>query len=64
VRFGVQGVRAAFPLLSERAVVPASELSGETHSVETVVTVLNDAALWTRERIADWVETVEAEAGL
>lgn len=30
-------------------------------SVFEVVTHLNDNHLWSRERIADWVETVEAE---
>lgn len=46
-----------FPVLCGEAPHP---ISGETLRVLTIVRVLNDEHRWTREQIADWVETLEA----
>lgn len=47
-----------WPLLSEMAAHPVTLW---TRSVWDVVTSMNDIFGWTREQIADWVETIERE---
>ena len=37
-------------------------ITGESHVLFGVIRELNDNHEWTRERIADWVETIEAQA--
>lgn len=36
-------------------------LTGDTHSLWSVIINLNDIHHWTRERIADWVETLDID---
>lgn len=47
----------AFPILSKRVTVPEK---GHERSLWYAISLeLNDSCRWTRERIADWVETIE-----
>lgn len=48
-----------WPVLSVRAVHPLSQLR---QSVWATITEINDLDGWTREEIADWVESVERES--
>lgn len=36
-------------------------ITGDTHSLWSVIISLNDGHHWTRERIADWVETLDID---
>lgn len=55
--------RNLFPLLTEIVEHPAS--SGHGHyRVWFIIVRLNNDYGWTRERIADWVETIEAQQEL
>lgn len=45
-----------FPILGTNATCP---VSGRLMAVATLILCLNDVHLWTREQIADWVETIE-----
>ncbi len=49
-------VRRRFPIVKQRAVHP---IAGTSASIEDIITSLSDWWAWTRERIADWVETIE-----
>lgn len=49
---------ARFPILARRVKNPVTH---RTDAMITVVFHLNDGDRWTREHIADWVETVERE---
>jgi hypothetical protein len=49
-----------FPILREYAWHPLEIRDAERH-IEQIVFDLNDSAEWTREQIADWVATVEAQ---
>jgi hypothetical protein len=58
-------IKGAFPLLAKDAYYPGAAAKFRAYrQVGACVTSLNDGERWTREAIADWVETVEAEAGL
>lgn len=48
------------PILRMAATCPASEWCRVCHCVYDVIIHLNDEHRWTREAIADWVETIEA----
>lgn len=50
-------VRERFPVLGAAATHPLQ--GNEPRTVEGVIWNLNDSSGWTREQIADWVETVE-----
>lgn len=52
------GTAEAFPILALR-VVPPFESTKRTWCVRAAGMALNDEHRWTRERIADWVETIE-----
>lgn len=49
-------LKARFPVLTR---VVASPLGGDVRNVISQIIVLNDDAGWTREAIANWVETIE-----
>ena len=36
-------------------------MTGDTHSLWSIIINLNDSHHWTRERIADWVETLDID---
>lgn len=56
-------VAATFPvMLNPLQKCPACNRRHVVHNVGDVVSHLNDFHLWTREQIADWVETVEPRA--
>lgn len=52
--------RARFPILSKMVVNPSTE-AGTAMRLYLVIMHLNDFAKWTRERIAAWVATLEAQ---
>lgn len=60
-RYGVNyiGLTERYPLLTERVVSP---MRSAGTSVESAIIHLNDHGGWTREQIADWVETLEARS--
>lgn len=51
-----------FPLLAVKLPYPMAHVNGGVLmlKVESIIVHLNDQKRWTRERIADWVEGVEA----
>ena len=54
----------SFPI-SEREMPMPSELQekyGKVSRISRTIWLLNDICKWSREAIADWVETIEAEA--
>ncbi|HXJ11752.1 MAG TPA: hypothetical protein VNH19_05710 [Candidatus Limnocylindrales bacterium] len=53
-----QTLTSAFPLLPQFVPHPHSAFRGRRMSLDTIVPCLNDNG-WTRERIADWVQTIE-----
>lgn len=56
-----------FPLLAQRVPIPNvitgryADVRNLNADVYSIITHLNDVFGWTREQIADWVETVEAQ---
>ena len=50
-------LRCVFPILNEQRICPV--LPHYSDDMLAVIWHLNDDHRWTRERIADWVETVE-----
>lgn len=55
----IQACYAAFPVLMDWAQCPECR---DTFMLDATVIHLNDEHHWTRERIADWVQTLEAPA--
>lgn len=53
--------RDAFPLLEEKVSCPIGDCWRTPDDLAYVTTHLNDEHGWTREAIADWVESVERE---
>lgn len=52
--------RTQFPILNVRCDVPR-EVEFKNPEMLRAIWFLNDYCNWTRERIADWVETIEAQ---
>lgn len=54
-----------FPLLNKKVIPPYSESHGDgsKDKVKFIIFNLNDGLKWSRERIADWVATIEQEDG-
>ena len=53
-------VKERWPIIETTAMCPVLVLGGNIEtSVETGIIYLNDAEGWTREQIADWVQTIE-----
>ena len=48
-----------FPVLGRKVMVPWGGEQHPAQTVEVIITTLNDTYGWTRERIADWVESIE-----
>ncbi len=53
---------ALIPFLNSTAACPCG--CGMRDKINLVIPHLNDVREWTRERIADWVESIERERGL
>ena len=51
-------VTQAFSIL-EKQITPPRKMSHDSYFLETIVVLLNDIHGWSREAIAEWVETVE-----
>lgn len=59
----VCGWNKRWPVLKQQRFCPACVMNGNKPDVVTgVITHLNDRHRWTREQIADWVETIESAA--
>lgn len=62
-RTGVGTLKAAlretYPVLLKEAKHPEMMLGRNTWTVQDIIVSLNDSYHWTREQIADWVETIE-----
>jgi hypothetical protein len=56
-------IMAKFPVLKTATKCPVSDgrLCGESHVTQSTIWHLNDTHRWTREQIADWVETLEQQ---
>lgn len=54
---GIATAHARFPVLATEATCP---LCGYIRELDSIVAHLNDDHYWTREQIADFVETIEA----
>lgn len=50
-----------WPILAMQAQCP---VAGTTHVMSAIIFCLNDDSRWSREAIAEWVETVERRLGL
>lgn len=48
----------AFPILKKQVMCPVYE---RKQSLDVSIVVLNDLCHWTRDQIADWVESIEAQ---
>jgi hypothetical protein len=53
--------KTRWPILDAHVMCPVEACSGNVHNVGAIVVHLNDNHQWTREQIADWVQTVESE---
>jgi len=51
---------ATFPILDVKFLHPESQ-EREPIPLLSIIVSLNDTFIWTRERIADWVQTIEAQ---
>lgn len=65
IRIGQRGVNNAtfkrWPILRMLVAPPVPDLAGRKRvSVSVAIQTLNDQSGWSRERIADWIETLEA----
>ena len=56
-------IRTFWPLVNQRATCPVhcGQSQGGYWDLSSILWHLNDVHRWTRERIADWVATVEAQ---
>ncbi len=52
------GMREKFPILKQHAIHP---IYRKPYVLSDTIWYLNDVCSWTRERIADWVETIETQ---
>lgn len=55
-------VRERFPILAEDAPLTLRDGTSTTQPLYCAIAYLNDTMNWTREQIADWVETIERRA--
>lgn len=57
----LQQLQAAFPILRDTVTLPviAPDPRIARYDLASAIIALNDQCLWTREAIADWVETLE-----
>lgn len=52
-------LQAAFPILRDEVTLPVVAPDPFRYDLASAIIALNDQRLWTREAIADWVETLE-----